>query len=208
MRAQSGAQSRFSRGPLPRIHKAKTRLEKAGLHSPVAREAKRFGDHELPRNREFSQAPLACTGKVRPKSAASGRVAPQPGGPMLAFVPVAFDVYRPLKPRLRWAMQCLVSFADHAGRCWPSIRTLAQHAGISKSAAGRDLAELEAEGPLTRPRRPGGIYVYRIDRRFLPRWAPRKLSQTRDCKPVSAPVQVSDRPPGGVPEGGTKEKPD
>ena len=28
---------------------------------------------------------------------------------MLAFVPVAFDVYRPLKPRLRWAMQCLVA---------------------------------------------------------------------------------------------------
>jgi len=27
---------------------------------------------------------------------------------MLAFVPVAFTVYRPLKPRLRWAMQCLV----------------------------------------------------------------------------------------------------
>jgi len=49
---------------------------------------------------------------------------------MLAFVPVAFDVYRPLKPRLRWAMQCLVSFADHAGRCFPSIRTFARHAGI------------------------------------------------------------------------------
>ena len=38
---------------------------------------------------------------------------------MLAFVPVAFDVYRPLKPRLRWAMQCLVSFADRAGQCFP-----------------------------------------------------------------------------------------
>jgi len=127
---------------------------------------------------------------------------------MLAFVPVAFDVYRPLKPRLRWAMQCLVSFADHTGRCFPPIRTFAVHAGISKSAAGRDLAELEAEGHLTRTRRPGGIYVYRIDRRFLPRWAPRKLSQTRDGKPVSAPVQVSDRPLGGVPRAGTEEKPD
>src|SRR3954453_5330043 len=98
---------------------------------------------------------------------------------MLAFVPVAFDVYRPLKPRLRWAMQCLVSFADHAGRCWPSIRTLGQHAGISKSAAARALREREAEAPPPRPRRPGGIYVYRIGLRFLSRWAPRKLSQTR-----------------------------
>src|SRR3954454_5706009 len=99
---------------------------------------------------------------------------------MLAFVPVAFDLYRPLIPRLRWAMQCLVSFADHAGRCFPSVRTFALHAGISKSAAQRDLADLEAEGHVTRKRRPGGVYVYRINRRFLPRMASRKLSQTRD----------------------------
>ena len=64
----------------------------------------------------------------------------------MPFVPVTFDLYRPLKPRLRWAMQCLVSFADHAGRCFPSLRTFAVHAGISKSAAGRDLAELRPRG--------------------------------------------------------------
>ena len=96
---------------------------------------------------------------------------------MLSFVPVHFAVYRPLKPRLRWAMQCLVSFADHAGRCFPSLRTFAVQAGISKSAAGRDLAELEAEGHLTRTRRPGGVYIYRISRRFLPRWAEEQVSQ-------------------------------
>jgi len=38
-------------------------------------------------------------GKLCPEPAASGRVLLHPGGPMLAFVPVAFDVYRPLKPR-------------------------------------------------------------------------------------------------------------
>src|SRR3954447_19879115 len=121
-------------------------------------------------------------------AAASWRVLLHPGGPMLAFVPVIFDVYRPLKPRLRWAMQCLVSFADPAGRCFPSIRTLALHAGISKSAAGRDLAELVDAGLVTRKRRPGGVYVYRIDRRFLPRWAPRKLSQARDGNRGTAPA--------------------
>src|SRR3954469_4632842 len=63
----------------------------------------------------FSQAPILATGEVCPKQGVSGRVALQPGGPMLAYVPVALDVYRPLKQRLRWAMQCLVSFADHAG---------------------------------------------------------------------------------------------
>src|SRR5215203_7235660 len=95
-------------------------------------------------------------GKLCPEPAASGRVLLHPGGPMLAFVPVAFDVYRPLKPRLRWAMQCLVSFADHAGRCWPSVRTFAAHAGISRSAAQRDLAASEPAVLVTRRRRPGG----------------------------------------------------
>src|SRR4051794_15258084 len=127
---------------------------------------------------------------------------------MLALVPVVFDVYRPLKPRLRWAMQCLVSFADRAGRCFPSIRKFAQHAGISKSAAGRDLADLAATGLVTRKRRPGGVYVYRIDRRFLPRWARRKLSQPRDGQFARASTFVSDQPTAGVPANGTKEKPD
>src|SRR5690349_12513545 len=92
-----------------------------------------------------------------------------PGGPMLAFVPVAFDVYRPLKPRLRWAMQCLVSFADRTGRCFPSVRKLAAFAGLSKSAVSRHLRDLVECGAIARQRRPGGVYDYEIDPRFLPR---------------------------------------
>ncbi len=88
---------------------------------------------------------------------------------MLPFVPVAFDVYRPLKPRLRWAMACLVSFADRAGRCFPSIRKLAAFAGLSKSAVSRHLRDLVECGAITRQRRPGGVYDYEIDLRFLPR---------------------------------------
>src|SRR3954449_12623105 len=92
-----------------------------------------------------------------------------PGGPMLAFVPVAFDVYRPLKPRLRWAMQCLVSFADRTGRCFPSVRKLAAFAGLSKSAVSRHLQDLVEAGVVSRKRRPGRGYVYEINARFLPR---------------------------------------
>jgi DNA-binding transcriptional ArsR family regulator len=88
---------------------------------------------------------------------------------MLAFVPVTFDVYRPLKPRLRWAMQCLVSFADRAGRCFPSVRKLAAFAGLSKSAVSRHLRDLVEAGAITRQRRPGGVYDYEIDPQFLPR---------------------------------------
>src|ERR1044072_1102781 len=102
-------------------------------------------------------------------AAASGRVLLHPGGHMLAFVPVTFDVYRPLKPRLRWAMACLVSFAGHDGRCWPSVRKLAAFAGLSKSAVSRHLRDLVECGAITRKRRPGGVYDYEIDSRFLPR---------------------------------------
>src|SRR5829696_3451217 len=123
---------------------------------------------------------------------------------MLAYVPVVFDVYRPLKPRLRWAMQCLVSFADHAGRCFPSIRTFALHAGISKSAASRDLSELVETGFVTRKRRPGGVYIYRIDRRFLPRGL---VSQLRNRKNGAASWYRPERPVAGVPACGTKENP-
>jgi DNA-binding transcriptional MocR family regulator len=126
---------------------------------------------------------------------------------LLSFVPVHFDTYRPLKPRLRWAMQCLVSFADHAGRCFPSVRTFARHAGISKSAAGRDLAALEAEGHVSRKRRPGGVYVYRIARRFLPQWAKEQVSQARDRKAQALQARRAERAERGVPEPGNKEKP-
>lgn len=126
---------------------------------------------------------------------------------MLAFVPVHFDLYRPLKPRLRWAMACLVSFADEAGRCFPSLRGFAAHAGISKSAAGRDLAELEALGHLSRKRRPGGVYVYRISRRWLPQWAAEQVSQHRDRKAKAQRARQAERAARGVPERGTEEKP-
>src|SRR6478609_11661436 len=62
----------------------------------------------------------------------------------------------------------LVSFADRAGRCWPSIRKLAAFAGLSKSTVSRHLRDLVECGAITRRRRPGGVYDYQIDPRFLP----------------------------------------
>jgi len=105
-------------------------------------------------------------------------------------------------------MACLVSYADHAGRCFPSIRTFAVHAGMSKSAAGRDLAELEAEGHLTRTRRPGGVYVYQIARRFLPQWAKEQVSQAWDRQCEARQARRAEASSRGVPERGTEEKPD
>lgn len=87
---------------------------------------------------------------------------------MLAYVPVRFDLYRPLAPRLRWTLQCLVAFADRAGKCWPSVRKVAEVAGLSKSTTARHLSALAVAGVITRKRRSGGVYIYEIDRRFLP----------------------------------------
>jgi hypothetical protein len=105
-------------------------------------------------------------------------------------------------------MQCLVSFADHAGHCFPSIRTFAVHAGISKSAAGRDLAELTEARLITRKRRPGGVYVYRVARRFLPRWPREQVSQARDRKTKAWHARRAEQAARGVPTSGTEEKPD
>ena len=123
---------------------------------------------------------------------------------MLSFVPVTLDLYRPLKPRLRWAMACLVSFADRAGRCLPSVRTFALHAGISKSAAQRDLAELEAG--TRHPQAPPWRRLCLPDRPPVPAaMGPRKLSQARDRKPRGARARRADRPPRSVPEPGRKK---
>src|SRR4051794_32789240 len=155
---------------------------------------------------EFRKAFLA-TGEVRPDADCfRAGCAATPEALLLPFVPVTFDLYRPLKPRLRWAMQCLVSFADHAGRCFPSIRTFALHAGISKSAAGRDLAELAEARLITRKRRPGGVYVYRVARRFLPRWPREQVSQARDRKAKAWHARRAEQAARGVPESGTEEK--
>ena len=52
---------------------------------------------------------------------------------MLTYVPVVFDAYRPLKAHLRWTLQNLVAFADTAGRCFPSVRKLAEVTGLGRA---------------------------------------------------------------------------
>src|SRR3954470_13789501 len=122
-------------------------------------------------------------------AAASGRVALHPGGPMLAFVPVTFDLYRTVRRHLHWTLQNLVSFADRTGKCFPSVRTIAAATGTPRSTVSRHLAQLAEEGVIARQRRPGGVYAYTIASRFLP--AARGVSHSRDR---------------GVPVAGTEEQ--
>ena len=110
---------------------------------------------------------------------------------MLPFVPVVFEAYRTVRPALRWTLQNLVAFADRAGRCFPSVRKLAAFAGLSKSAVSRHLAALVEAGVITRRRRPGSVYDYQIDPRFLPR-AP--VSHQREAGVPQQAGQETDAP--------------
>ena len=85
---------------------------------------------------------------------------------MLSFVPVTLDLYRNVRRHLHWTLQNLVAFADTAGKCWPSVRTLASATGTPRSTVSRHLAQLAADGIIKRQRRPGGVYAYVIDAGF------------------------------------------
>jgi DNA-binding transcriptional ArsR family regulator len=96
---------------------------------------------------------------------------------LLTFVPVTFTVYRTVKRHLHWTLQNLVAFADRAGHCFPSVRTLSSVTGTPRSTIARHLAQLTADGVIARQRRPGGVYAYVIAARFLP--AARGVSHSR-----------------------------
>jgi hypothetical protein len=73
-----------------------------------------------------------------------------------------------MKPTHVHVLIGLLSFADRAGKCWPSLRRLADTVGMSLTRVQRAIAEMEVAGHLTRRRRFGSSTVYRVARRFLP----------------------------------------
>jgi DNA-binding transcriptional MocR family regulator len=97
---------------------------------------------------------------------------------LLSFVPITLDLYRTVRRHLHWTLQNLVAFADRTGKCWPSVRTLAVATGTPRSTVSRHLAQLAKDGVIARQRRPGGVFSYVIEARFLP--AARGVSHQRD----------------------------
>src|SRR6476659_4385575 len=61
---------------------------------------------------------------------------------LLPFIPVTLDLYRTVRRHLHWTLQNLIAFADRAGRCFPSVRTLASATGTPRSTVSRHLAQL------------------------------------------------------------------
>ena len=76
---------------------------------------------------------------------------------MLTYVPVVFDVYRPLKAHLRWTLQKPPSALPiFPGRCFPSLRKLAEVTGYPEEHGGAaTCASSSRPGQSRRRRRPG-----------------------------------------------------
>jgi hypothetical protein len=117
---------------------------------------------------------------VRPKSAASGRVARNPEAPLFAIVAVPFDAYQQLpSSQHRWLLTCLARYADREGKCWPSMRQLAADAKLSLASVCRYLAVMAALGVFQRERKPGGRYCYRLAAAYVPHWPGRVSAAKR-----------------------------
>ena len=181
--------SRFSRGPRPRTHKAKTRLERRVCISGRSREEIDLAISIFPELADFRK-PNSCHGRSAFRAPCfQAGCAATPEALLLSFIPVTLDLYRNVRRHLHWTLQNLVAFADRTGRCFPSVRTLAAATGQPRSTVSRHLAQLAADGVIARQRRPGGVYRYTINNRFLP--AQRGVSHRREK---------------GVPPAGTEEQ--
>lgn len=85
---------------------------------------------------------------------------------MLANVTISVAELANLKPVHCKVLAGLLAFADRAGKCWPSLRTLAELVGLKLSRVHRAIAEMESDGILTRTRRGAGT-LYQLAERFV-----------------------------------------
>src|SRR4051794_22529927 len=92
-----------------------------------------------------------------------------------------------MKPTHVHVLVGLLSFADRAGKCWPSLRRLAEAVGMSLTRVQRAIIEMEAAGYLTRQRRFGSSCIYRLARRFLARFQKRN-TEPKAPSPGPAPT--------------------
>src|SRR4051794_41066109 len=103
-----------------------------------------------------------------------------------------------MKPTHVHVLVGLLSFADRAGKCWPSLRRLAKAVGMSLTRVQRAIVEMEAAGYLTRQRRFGSSCIYKLARRFLARF------QKRNTESPVSPPRPADSGNGACSAAGTE----
>src|SRR4051794_38175874 len=90
---------------------------------------------------------------------------------MFAIVAVPFEAYQALPtPQHRWLATCLARYADRDGKCWPTLRQLADDARMSLSTVCRRLIEMAVLGVFQRERKGVGRYVYQLAEAYRPHW--------------------------------------
>jgi DNA-binding transcriptional MocR family regulator len=104
-------------------------------------------------------------------------------------VAVPFDSYRLLPTsQHRWLLTCLARYADRDGRCWPSMRQLAQDARMSLATVCRYLKSMADLGVFQRRRQGVWRYRYQLAGAYVPRW-PRRVSRTeRGVSQAETPI--------------------
>jgi len=91
-----------------------------------------------------------------------------------------------MKPTHVHVLVGLLSFADRTGKCWPSLRRLAEAVGMSLTRVQRAIVQMEEAGYFTRQRRFGSSCIYRLARRFLATF------QKRNTEPQAPPPRPAD----------------
>jgi hypothetical protein len=113
------------------------------------------------------------------------------------IIAIPFDAYAALpSSQHRWLLTCLARYADREGKCWPSMRQLAEDARLSLASVCRYLQSMADLGVLQRARRGVGRYVYTLTETYRTRW-PGRAGRRADRR-VSAPKR-------GVSGAGTQE---
>jgi DNA-binding transcriptional regulator YhcF (GntR family) len=100
---------------------------------------------------------------------------------MLANITVSADPLLNLADRHMRLILVLRQFADRNGKCFPSLRTIADRAKRSLAWVGKQLREMESLGYFERERNVGS-YCYRLAKQFL---SPPRMDSSK--RPAVAP---------------------
>lgn len=122
---------------------------------------------------------------------------------MLANVSIPVAEIAGIKPTHLTVLAGLLSFTDRSGRCWPSLRRLAQVCGMTLSRVQRAVAEMEQAGIVTRLRRGAGT-LYQLAQRFL--WRPIRAVTPREGR--RSPAGETESPTSATEGEAKKEIPD
>ncbi len=100
-----------------------------------------------------------------------------------------------LKAPQKWLLVLLASYADESGECWPSQKTLANQAGMTRQSVNKNLKILQEKGYIYSQQRidkDGDLAtnLYRINVVKVP---PERKSKVVPIRPQTTEEKITDR---------------